>query len=139
MQWLFHNINMYKILHCTPKTSIMLYTDNISIKKKIADSSELLSNNLNKYLCCVVSLSCVWLFATPMDCSPPGSSVHGDSPGKNAGVDCHAPLQGFPAWGLNLGLPHCRWIQLYHLNHQGTNLLNASYVPGTILSIRDLY
>ena len=23
------------------------------------------------------SLSCVWLFATPMDCSPPGSSVHG--------------------------------------------------------------
>ena len=26
----------------------------------------------------------------PMDCSPPGSSVHGDSPGKNTGVDCHA-------------------------------------------------
>ena len=22
----------------------------------------------------------------PMDCSPPGSSVHGDSPGKNIGV-----------------------------------------------------
>ena len=28
-----------------------------------------------------------------MDCSPPGSSAHGDSPGKNAGVDCHALLQ----------------------------------------------
>ena len=25
----------------------------------------------------VKSLSCVWLFVTPMDCSPPGSSVHG--------------------------------------------------------------
>ena len=25
----------------------------------------------------------------PMDCSPPGSSVHGDSPGKNTGVGCH--------------------------------------------------
>ena len=25
-----------------------------------------------------------------MDCSPPGSSVHGDSPGKNTGVACHA-------------------------------------------------
>ena len=25
-----------------------------------------------------------------MDCSPPGSSVHGDSPGKNTGVGCHA-------------------------------------------------
>ena len=29
-----------------------------------------------------------------MDCSPPDSSVHGDSPGKNAGVGCHALLQG---------------------------------------------
>ena len=32
-----------------------------------------------------------------MDCSPPGSSVHGDSPGKSTGVGCHALLQGiFP-------------------------------------------
>ena len=30
----------------------------------------------------------------PMDCSLPGSSVHGDSPGKNTGVGYHAPLQG---------------------------------------------
>jgi len=30
----------------------------------------------------------------PMDCSPPGSSIHGDSPGKNTGVNCHALLQG---------------------------------------------
>ena len=54
-----------------------------------------------------------------MDCSPPGSSVHGDSPDKNTGVDCHALLQGtFPTWGRNPGLLHCRWI-LYHLSHQG--------------------
>ena len=26
----------------------------------------------------------------PMECSPPGSSVHGDSSGKNIGVSCHA-------------------------------------------------
>ena len=33
----------------------------------------------------------------PMDCSPPGSSVHGDSPGKNTWVGCHALFQGiFP-------------------------------------------
>ena len=34
---------------------------------------------------------------TPCDlinCSPSGSSVHGDSLGKNAGVSCHALLQG---------------------------------------------
>ena len=36
----------------------------------------------------------------PVDCSPPGSSVHGDSPGKNTGVGCHALLQGiFPNQG----------------------------------------
>ena len=28
----------------------------------------------------------------PMARSPPGSSVHGDSPGKNTGVGCHALL-----------------------------------------------
>ena len=28
-----------------------------------------------------------------MDCSPPGSSVHGDSPGENSEVDCHFLLQ----------------------------------------------
>ena len=28
-----------------------------------------------------------------MDCSLPGSSVHGDSPGKNPGVGCYALLQ----------------------------------------------
>ena len=33
----------------------------------------------------------------PMDCSSPGSSVHGVSPGKNTGVGCHDLLQGiFP-------------------------------------------
>ena len=40
----------------------------------------------------------------PMDCSPPGSSVHGDSPGMNTGVGCHVHLQGiFPTQGSN---PH---------------------------------
>ena len=53
----------------------------------------------------------------PMHCSPPGFSVHGDSPGKNIGVGCHALLQGiFLTQGLNPGLLHCRKI-LYHLSH----------------------
>ena len=55
-----------------------------------------------------------------MDCSPPGSSVHGDSPGKNTGVSCHALLQGLvPNQGWNPGLLHCRQI-LYSLSHQGS-------------------
>ena len=45
----------------------------------------------------LVAQSCAAL-CNPMDCSPPGPSVHGDSPGKNTGVGCHALLQGiFPA------------------------------------------
>ena len=42
---------------------------------------------------CLVTQSCLTLCNT-MDCTPPGSSVHGDSPGKNTGLGCHALLQG---------------------------------------------
>ena len=42
---------------------------------------------------CLVARSCLTL-CNPMDHSPPGSSVHGDSLGKNTGVDCHALLRG---------------------------------------------
>ena len=41
---------------------------------------------------CAWSLKCLTL-CDPMDCSPPGSSVHRDSPGRNAGVGCHSLLQ----------------------------------------------
>ena len=68
---------------------------------------------------CAESLSRVRL-CDPKDCSPPGFSVHGDSPGKNTGVSSHALLQGiFPTQGSNPGLLHGRWI-LYHLSHQGS-------------------
>ena len=64
-----------------------------------------------------VTRSCRTL-CNPMDCSLLGSSVHGDSPGKNTGVGCHALLQGiFPIQGFNPGLLHCRQI-LYYLSHQ---------------------
>ena len=63
-----------------------------------------------------------------MDCSPLGSLVHEDSPGKNTGVDCHALLQGiFPTQGWKPGLPHCRQI-LYHLSHQGWEFPGSSVV-----------
>ena len=68
------------------------------------------------HLCvlCLVTQSCPTL-CNPMDCSLPGSSVHGDSPGKNNGVGCHALLHGiFPTQGLNPSFPHCRPILYYH-------------------------
>ena len=44
-----------------------------------------------------------------MDCDLPGSSVHGDFPGKNTGVGCHALLQGiFLTQGSNPHLLHLR-------------------------------
>ena len=68
---------------------------------------------------CLVTQSCPTL-CDSMDCSTPGSSVLGDSPGKNTGVGCHALLQGiFPTQGSNPGLLHCRQI-LYHRSHQGS-------------------
>ena len=64
---------------------------------------------ISKLCCCLVTKSCPTL-CNPMDCSPPGSSVHGisqarilewvvificwwNSPGKNTGVGNHALLQ----------------------------------------------
>ena len=60
-------------------------------------------------VCLVTQLSpTLW---ESMDCRPPGSSVHGDSPGKNTGVGCHALLQGiFSTQGSNPGL-----IQVSHI------------------------
>ena len=46
-----------------------------------------------------------------MDCSPPASSVHGNSPGKNIELGWHALLQGiFPTQESHWGLLHYRWI-----------------------------
>ena len=55
-------------------------------------------------VCCASSQSCLTL-CNPMDCSPPGSSVHADSLGKSTGVGCRALLQGiFPTQGSKPGL-----------------------------------
>ena len=74
---------------------------------------------------------------SPMECSPPGCVVHGDSPGKNTGVGCYALLLGdlpnpgikprSPAWQadslpseplgkLTVG-PRPIFFQVWSLNH----------------------
>ena len=96
---------------------------------------------VNMYMCLVAQL-CPTL-CDPMDCSPPGSSVRGDSPGKNIGVGCLALLQGiFPTQGLNAGLLHCRWI-LYHLSHQGSpnmyiSNINKSFIEQSFITACDI-
>ena len=68
-------------------------------------------HNVVNRLCavlCLVTQFCL-TFCNPMSCSPPGSSVHGDSPGQNTGLGCHPLGEGiFPTQGSNPGLLHCR-------------------------------
>ena len=75
----------------------------------------------------------VQLFVTPMNCSPPGSSVHRSFPGKNTGAGYHFLLQGIflPRDWTRFSCISCigRWI-LYHLHHQTVSInLYVSPIP----------
>ena len=90
-----------------------------------------LNRNLASQMCglCLVAQWCPTL-CDSMDCSLPGSSVHGDSSRKNTGVGCHALFRElFPAQGLNPGLLHGRQI-LYRLSHQGSLTSQISTIKG---------
>ena len=85
----------------------------------ISLQSKWLGHRQSKSVLCLVTQSFLTL-CNPMDCSPPGTSIHWDSPGKNTGSGCHALFQGiFPIQGSNPGLLNCRQI-LYCLRHQGS-------------------
>ena len=75
----------------------------------------------------------------PMDCSPPGFSVHEDSAGQNTDVGSLSLLQGiFPTQGSNTGLPRCRQI-LYHLNHQASPIFQLlTHLLGQVICTLNL-
>ena len=56
---------------------------------------------VNMWVLCSITLPSPTLCG-PMDCSPLGSSVHGDSPGKNPGEGCPAapPSGDLPKTGI---------------------------------------
>ena len=55
----------------------------------------------------------------PIDCSLPGSFVHGVLQARTLEWVSHSLFQGiFLTQGSNVGLLHCRQI-LYHLSYQG--------------------
>ena len=71
---------------------------------------------------CFVAQSCTTP-CNPMDCSPPGSSVHGDSPGKNMGMSCHSLLrENYPALNMcgsksfNLGF-NSTWTKNFQMKN----------------------
>ena len=69
----------------------------ISVNFYITYNSEI--KQLKNLCVCLVAQLCP-ILCDPMNCSPPGLSAHGDSPGKHVGVDCHDLLQGiFPIQG----------------------------------------
>ena len=62
-------------------------------------------------MCVLVAQSCL-TFSDPMDCSPPGFSVHRDSLGKNTGAGNHSLLYGMNSckatqleWAVSEHLP----------------------------------
>ena len=70
----------------------------------------------------------------PMDCSPPGSSVHWMLLARILEWGAMPFSRGiFPLQGLNLGLLHCRQI-LYLLSHQGSPFCRGG---GEYLTPRD--
>ena len=81
-------------------TGIMSNHPTDVLSKKL-EQNQLYGEVINKeitqpkdFLCSAKSLQLCLILCDPMACRPPVSSVHGDFPGKNAGVGCHALLQG---------------------------------------------
>ena len=113
-------------LRCVPKAKYLLVLQRCQqseiLGKVPSNGAQRLPLFLYCAVLCLVSQMCL-APSDSVDCSPPGSSSHGDSPGQNTGVGCHALLQRiFPTQGSNPGLPHCRQI-LYHLSHQGNIII----------------
>ena len=110
----------FTVQYCT-EYSIFISNPRCPEASKKAAVMQLVLLYFSRCLCLVTQLCLI--LCDPMDCSPPGSSVHGNSPGKNTGVGFHALLQGnIPTQGLKPGLLHCRWI-VFHLSHQGSKYL----------------
>ena len=111
MNW-YHNsqthkamrLHFYDILEEVKTTA----TDQVCLKRANLEGGWVGWNRTVLYIVvtwCVKSHQSCMTLCNPMDCSPPGSSVHGDFPGKNTAVGCHALLQGiFPTQGSNLRL-----------------------------------
>ena len=79
---------------------------------------------------CVYLATQPWVtFCTHIDCSLPGSSVNGDSPGENTRMGCMPSFKGSSRPRDWTQAPHCRCI-LYLLSHYGSP--NSFLLPNSI-------
>ena len=89
------------------------------------------------YNMCLVAQLCPTL-CNPVDCSPPGSSIHEDSPGQNTEVGSLSLLQGiFPARGSNPCLLHCRQILTIWATREANTKLKSKKQCSYYLSVRE--
>ena len=75
---------------------------------------------------CLITQSCPTL-CDPLDCSPPGSSIHGVSPGKNTRVGCNTLF-------LNLTLLLSKSFSGFFLKHRLISLIIFGLPWFTLLS-----
>ena len=109
----------------------------IDLKKKtfcVLDTAKYLntsySPSIRMRMCvcvCAKSLQSCPTLCNCMDCSPPGSSAHGDSPGKNSRVGGHFLVQGIIALLEHLlehllfcALPNGFWTTLFVMGMERT-------------------
>ena len=82
------------------------FTQNIMARSIKPNVCSLLSHLRPYVRARVLSFQLCPTLCDPMDCSQPGSSVHGIFPGKNTGVWCHFLLQEILTHGSSLHLLH---------------------------------
>ena len=76
---------------------------------------------------CLVTQPCLTL-CEPMECSPPGYSVHGDSPGKNTGVGWKV-LQGYSNYVYDINTGTDRSMKQDSADGSVCVCCGLSYVP----------
>ena len=114
------------ICQITLRASVFLF-GKMRLKKVYCKNIDCLTQRLhlvNTNYCAVLGLVAQLcpILCYLMDGSLPGSSVHGDFPGKNTGVGCHALLQGssWPRdWPMSPVAPALKADSLL-LNHRGS-------------------
>ena len=102
------------------KDRMILPTNIIFTKMLLIDKQKPISGvciNWN-VIVAIYLLSCIWLFSYPIDCSPPGLSVHGISQARILEwVAISFSRASSLTQGSKSDLLHCRWI----LRHQATH------------------
>ena len=89
-----------------------------------------------EYCLLVRSLSHVWLFCNPMDCSPPGSYVHGVFQVRILGCVATSSTGDLPHPGIEPGFSALQFAQiLYQVSHQGSSYKDMILFIKVLLSL----